>query len=63
MIHSKNVTKEVIEKAKVNGFIEIEFEPYNLSEEIRINSLLKGWKKSKPTYKKYTMEKTYTLNK
>jgi len=61
MIHSKNVTPEVIEKAKEVGSINIEFEPYNLTEEIRINNLLKDWNKSKPTYKKYTFTKIYTL--
>lgn len=61
MIHSKNVTKEVITEAEKVGSIEIEFEPYNLSEEVRINDLLKNWSKSKPTYKKYTFTKLYTL--
>lgn len=62
MIHSKNVTKEVIEKAKEIGSIEIEFDLYNLSEEIKVNNLLKDWNKPKyPTYKKFTFTKLYTL--
>ena len=44
MIHSRNVTTQSIEKAKQNGYIEVEFENYNIAEEIRINLLLRDFK-------------------
>lgn len=63
MIHSKNVNDRTIEKAKQNGFIEIEFDNYNLSEEIRVNLLFKDFKKSKPTYLGNSFKKMYHYGK
>lgn len=61
MIHSRNVNKQVLEQANKDGFIEIEFDKYNLTEEIKVNSLFKDFKKSKPNYLKNTFTKIYQL--
>ena len=37
----------------------INFHPFNLSEEYRVNVLLKGWKVSKPIYKDGVIVKTF----
>ena len=60
-MHSIEVTKEVVEKSKVLGSIEIYFDNYNLSEEIRVNQLFKGWNIGKPEYKKNQFSKIYKV--
>ena len=62
MIHSRNVTTQSIEKAKQNGYIEVEFENYNIAEEIKINLLLRDFKiQGKPTYNERTFKKMFIL--
>ena len=62
MTHSRNVTTQSVEKAKQNGYIEVEFENYNITEEIRVNSLLKDFKiQGKPTYNERTFSKMFIL--
>lgn len=59
MIHSKNVNQSTLEKFKDVGAIEIEFDMYDLSEQIRVNKIFKDWEIGKPEYKSQTFSRIF----
>ena len=63
-MQSHEVTESILNDLKNKKEIEVIFSNLNLSEEIRINSLLKDFKPSKPIYSKdfQTFTKIYKLN-
>ena len=61
MIHSKNVNQSTLEKFKDVGAVEVEFDMYDLREQIRVNKIFKGWKIGKSEYKEQTFSKIYKV--